>query len=194
MKPIHCSIALAMVAMLGITTAGQAQVPEMPKPTEQHELLKQFAGKWRVIAETAPAPGTEAIKVEGIETSEMVGGFWLVSEGESTMAGMPMRSVLTLGFDPETKKYIGTFFCSADSTLWKYEGEMDESGKKLTLMTEGPSPIEPGKKAKYREVLELKDQDHKVFTSYLQDEEGGWITFVTMRYERVKDAELKEKE
>ncbi|MEX1041850.1 MAG: DUF1579 domain-containing protein [Pirellulaceae bacterium] len=192
MKRLHSLIALAVVAMLGIATVGQAQVPEMPKPTEQHELLKQFAGKWRVAAETVPAPGMEAMKIEGTETSEMVGGFWLVSKGESTMEGMPMRSVLTIGYDPAVKKYIGTFFCSADSTLWKYEGEMDESGKKLTLMTEGPSPIEPGKQAKYREVLELKDKDHKVFTSYLQDAEGGWITFVTMQYERVKQPKPKQ--
>lgn len=192
MKRSQCCIPLTVVALLAISTAGQTQVPEMPQPTEQHELLKQFAGKWRMTAETAPAPGMEAIKAEGTETSEMVGGFWLVGEGESTMAGMPMRSVLTLGYDPKAEKYIGTFFCSADSTLWKYEGEMDESGKKLTLMTEGPSPIEPGKTAKYREVLELKDEDHKVFTSYLQDEEGGWITFVTMGYERVKQPEPEE--
>jgi hypothetical protein len=56
----------------------------------------------------------------------------------------------------------------------------------LTLDTEGPSPLEPGKKAKFREVLELKAPDHKVFTSYMQGEDGKWVKFVTMDYRRKK--------
>lgn len=177
----------AVFLLLGLVSAIQAQVPEMPKPTKQHELLSQFAGKWHVTTETVAMPGMEAMKCEGTETSQMIGGFWLNSRIEATMVGMPMTSILTIGYDPEKKQYVGTFVCSADSTLWKYEGEMDESGKKLTLLTEGPNPMSPGQTAKYREVLELKDQDHKVFTSYLQTEKGKWNKFVTMEYVRAKD-------
>jgi hypothetical protein len=68
----------------------------------------------------------------------------------------------------------------------RIDGTMDESGKKLTLYTEGPSMMDPAKRTKYREVLELKDKDHKVFTSEMEVSEGKWQPIVTVTYERVK--------
>jgi hypothetical protein len=102
------------------------------------------------------------------------------------MMGMKMKSLLTIGYSPAKKKYVGTFLSSCDSTLWKYEGEMDASGKKLTLHTEGPHMLDPAKTAKYREVLELVDKDHKRFTSYMIAEDGKETKFVTMEYRRKK--------
>ncbi len=167
--------------------ACMAQQPEMPKPTKEHELLKQFTGEWEMKAETVPAPGQEAIKCEGKESSKMVGGFWFVAQNEGSMMGMPVNSIMTLGYDPATKNYVGTFVCSMDSTLWKYTGSFDATGKKLTLETEGPSPLDPSnKKTKFRETLELKDKDHKKFTSLMQGEDGKWIEIVTMDYQRKK--------
>jgi len=175
---------LAMV--LSMATVGLAQMPEMPKPTKEHELLRQFAGEWEMTAETVPAPGQDAIKCSGTESAKMVGGFWLVSRNESSMMNMPVSNLLTIGYSPTAKKYVGTFVCSMDSTLWKYEGTMDATGKALTLETSGPSPMDPTKIAKFRETLELKDKDHKVFTSLMQNEEGKWVKIVTMDYRRKK--------
>ena len=43
-------IALNLAAFFVFASAGWAQVPEMPKPTKEHELLRQFAegedGNW----------------------------------------------------------------------------------------------------------------------------------------------------
>lgn len=94
---------------------------------------------------------------------------------------MSVQSVLTIGYDPAIKKFV----CSMDSTLWKYVGSFDSTGKKLTLETEGPSPVD-GKKVKFQETLELKDKDHKVFTSLMQGEDGKWTKIVTMDYRRKK--------
>lgn len=163
-----------------------AQAPQMPSPTKKHELLEQFAGEWTAVAETEAAPGTEPIKSEGTESAKVVGGFWLVGQGEADMNGMQFNSILTIGYDPKTDKYVGTFVCSMDSTMWKYEGSIDESGKKLTLLTEGPSMMDPSQTAKYRETLELVDEDHKLFTSSVQMPDGEWMKFMTVKYERKK--------
>jgi len=178
------TLALLFIAAMGCEVS--AQVPEMPKPTKEHEALDQFAGEWTATAETVAAPGQEPLKCEGTESAKLVGGFWLVSHGEASMMGMPVKSVLTIGYTPATKKYVGTFICSVDSTHWTYTGTMDDSGKKLTLETEGPSPLDPSKKAKFREVLELHDKDHKTFTSFLQTDDGNWMKIVTVDYRRKK--------
>jgi hypothetical protein len=180
---VNC-LSVGIVLMIAATS--QAQVPEMPKPTKEHALLAQFAGEWNVTAETVPAPGEAAIKCEGTESAKLMGGFWLVSQAEANMMGMPVKSLLTIGYSPASKKYTGTFVCTMDSTLWKYDGAMDEKGQKLTLETEGPSPLDATKKAKFREILELKDKDHKTFTSFMQGDDGKWQQIVTMEYRRKK--------
>jgi hypothetical protein len=163
-----------------------AQMPELPKPTMAHDLLKQFGGDWKVVAECMPEPGKDPVKCEGVESAKMLGGFFLVSETESDMMGMPVKNVLTIGYDPAKKKYVGTFVCSMDGTLWNYVGAFDETGKKLVLETEGPIPFTPGKRAKFRETLELKDKDHKEFTSQMQGDDGKWAEIVKMTYTRKK--------
>src|SRR5262245_57158278 len=174
---------VAVIIGLLLTAVAEAQT-EMPKPAAEHELLKQFAGNWEMKAEAAAAPGEEAMKCEGTESANMIGGFWLVSQAQGKMKDIPIGSVLTLGYDPATKKYVGTFVCSMDSTFWNYEGTMDAGGKRLILQTEGPSPIDPTKKVKFRETLELVDQDHKVFTSTLQGDDGNWMKIATIDYRR----------
>ncbi len=184
---MRTKLAVGLWAILA-TMAGLAcaqEMPEMPKPTKEHEALAQFAGEWTVATECV-MPGQEPMKCDGAESATMLGGFWLMSRGEADMGGEKMGSILTVGYDPETKKYVGTFVCSAGSYLWKYTGAMDASGKKLTLDTEGPLMTDPTKTAKYRETLELVDKDHKTFTSMMQGEDGKWVKVVTMEYSRKK--------
>jgi len=169
-----------------VTLVGAQEMPEMPKPAKEHEQLAQFAGDWEMTATCHAGPGGEPMTCQGTENAKMVGGFWLMGQGTGDMMGTPMTNVLTLGYDPKTKKYVGTFVCSMDSHLWKYTGDMDDSGKKLTLATEGPTPTDPSAKAKYRETLELVDSNHKTFTSYIQGEDGRWVKFATIEYVRKK--------
>ena len=70
-----------------------------------------------------------------------------------------------------------------NSTLWSYTGSVDDTGKILTLDTEGPGP--DGKPAKFKEVITVKDKDHKEFTSSME-KDGKWLTFVRMQYTRKK--------
>ena len=114
----------------------------------------------------------------------MGGEFWLIARREASMAGESATSILTLGYDAAAAKYIGTFVCSADGTLWRYNGEMDGGGRKLVLEPEGPSMVDPTQKAKYREVPEMKDKNHKVFTSFMRGDQGDWSEIVKMEYER----------
>jgi hypothetical protein len=181
------SMICGLVGVLAVASVCPAQeMPEMPKPTKEHELLDKFTGKWKSRAEATMAPGQEPMVCEGTETSRLMGGFFLVQEGEANMMGMPMSSLMTIGYDVPKKKYVGTFVCSAGGELWQYEGSMDPSGKKLILTTEGPNMADPKKQAKYRETLQLVDADHKVFTSEMDAGDGKWQPIVKVTYERVK--------
>ncbi len=178
------SVAIACVMLAGLARAQEA--PEMPTPAEEHGKLAQFAGEWKVRSEATMPGSDEPMVIEGTDSSKMLGGFWLQSEGNCEMMGSPMSSVLTLGYDKKAKHYVGTFVCSAGDYMWEYTGQFDETGKKLVLETEGPSMTDMTTMAKYRETLETVDADHRKFTSEMQGDDGAWATIITMEYERVK--------
>lgn len=161
-------------------------LPEMPKPTKEHEWLKKLAGDWTVEAEMFPDPGKPSVKSSGTETAWMLGGFWVVSQGKGEAAGMAYASVLTLGFDAERKVYIGTWVDSMTGYLWRYEGALNETGTALILHTEGPCPKVKGRMLKFKEVIEFSDDDHKKMTSHVQGEDGNWTTAVVVTATRKK--------
>jgi len=177
---------LAMVAaVLAVGTATWAQEPpKMPAPQKEHEWLKQFVGEWDTEAEVLMEPGKPPVKMKGTESAKLVGGFWLISELKGECFGVPMTGIITVGYDAQKKKYVGTFICSASDWLCKYEGTV--KGQVLTLETEGPSPNNPGKTCKMRDVMEIKGPDLRQLTSYIQNDDGQWTTFMTMTARRKK--------
>lgn len=179
-------LTIAFVVSLVVASAARAQQPpELPAPQKEHAWLQQLVGEWDTEGEAIMGPDQPPVKCKGTETVRELGGFWVISESDMTMMEFPMKGVLTLGYDPKSEKYVGTWIDSVSSHMWRYEGTLDETQKTLTLLTEGPNPMAPTETAKYREVLEIKDKDHKVFSSSIQMD-GQWHTFVTIHYHRKK--------
>ena len=178
-------LALCAVIMSGgmISAEETPAVPEMPKPTAQHAWLEKFAGEWKVETEIHMVPGEEPVRGTGSESARMLGGFWVVGEGTGEMPGMTMKWILTFGYDPKKEKYVGTWIDSMSSQRWEYEGTVDESGKILTLETEGYCPMEQ-KTCKFRSTVEFKSDDLRVFTEKKQAEDGSWATAVVSTFTR----------
>jgi hypothetical protein len=184
MKRITIAV-LAGMLLTGGTLLKAQEMPKMPPPVKEHEWLNQFVGNWNYDTEIFMEPGKPPMKASGTESVRSLGGFWIVSDGKGEMMGKPFNSVLTLGFDPQAKKYVGTWVDSVSSTLWKYEGTVDSAGKILTLETEGPCPMKPGI-TKFREVTEWKTKDERVFTSSIQGDDGKWTPIVRVTSRRAK--------
>lgn len=186
MKNLMLAVCVAaLFGSISATAAQDAATPPMPTPQKEHEWLKQLEGEWTTEGELTMGPGGATIQCKGTETGRMIGGFWAMTENRGEFAGMTMTGIMTLGYDPEKKKYVGTWVDSMGHHLWRYEGTVDAAGKTLTLSTEGPSPMAPTKTSRYKEVIEFKSKDHKVFTSSIE-QDGKWVTFMTMNAKRRK--------
>jgi hypothetical protein len=94
--------------------------------------------------------------------------------------------MMTPGYDPQRKRYVGTWIGSMMTHLWVHEGELNASEKVLTLNAEGPSMAGGGKMAKYKDVIELKSDDHRLLTSHLLRDGGTWQQLMTAHYRRNK--------
>jgi hypothetical protein len=82
--------------------------------------------------------------------------------------------VLTLGYDPQKQRYVGTWVGSMMTHLWRYDGALDVAGRVLTLNAQGPHMAAEGKMAQYKDVIEFTSDDHRVLTSHMLDEDGQW--------------------
>ena len=149
----------------------------------EHEWLRQLVGEWTF---EAPNESSGAPEHAGTESVRTLGGMWAVCEARSAMAdGTPVTSILSLGYDPAKAKYVGTFIGSMMSTLWVYEGELDETGTTLVLDTVGPGFDEPVRMARYKDRIEFISADERTLSSACQDEDGSWKEFMRMTYRRI---------
>jgi uncharacterized protein DUF1579 len=140
---------------------GEMAMPEAPKPTKEHEWLKGLAGTWDL---TVQCMG----KVEkATETARMFGDFWLMSEVDGTHMGKPFKGHGMLTFDPDKKKFVGTWCESMNPSLMVSEGTSDASGKTLTM--EGECKNMEGKVVRIRSVKEIAGPDAMTLTMFEKD-------------------------
>lgn len=156
----------------------------MARPGQEHQLLEKFVGEWESEGEIM-TPRQPPSKIKGVESSHMVGGFWFVAQIKSTLPDFPYEQILIIGYDAAKKNYIETVVDSMTSHLWRFEGSFDARGNILTYETEGPVP-NPQTPSKFREVMESKSPDHKVFTSSILKPDGSWETMMTINVRRKK--------
>jgi hypothetical protein len=175
---------LSLYVVLALVPLSRAQeMPEMPKPQKEHEFLQKFVGEWESLGK-GTAPDGQTMECKGTFKARMLGGFWIISEGHGEVMGEPMENIMTVGYDPEKGKYVGTWVDSCFNHMWKYEGTVE--GDKLILNAEGPDMTNPSKKAMYRDEFEFKSPDHYVLTSSAQGEDGKWVTFMTAEVNKKK--------
>lgn len=153
--------------------------------TKEHQWLHQLLGDWTMEGECVVGPDQPAIKSTGAETVHSLGGVWVLCDGNGeTPGGGGMKSLMTLGYDPAKKRFVGTFVASCMTHQWVYEGGLDESGKALTLDCKGPSFTKPGELADYKDTITIISPDHRTLTSQTQGDDGKWVQFMTAHYRR----------
>jgi hypothetical protein len=156
----------------------------VPGPQPEHRWLQKLLGEWTY--DTDFGPGHQGAKASGTERGRAIGEFWVQLEGNGEMGGPGDRAttILTLGFDPAKRRFIGTWIGSMMTHQWLYDGELDAASDRLTLTSEGPSMTEAGKTARYRDVIEFQGADQRTLTGSMQQPDGTWQAFMTVTYRR----------
>ena len=120
------------------------------EPQKEHEWLQRLVGEWTYESECSMEPGKPPEKFEGSESVRSLGGLWVLCEGRGEMPGGGMATTLmTLGYDPQKKRYVGTFVASMMTYLWVYDGSLDAEEKSVDAQCRGP---ELRRRWKVREV------------------------------------------
>ena len=159
----------------------------VPEPQTEHKWLQRLVGDWTCEHECSMGPDEPPMKTSGTESVRSIGGLWTVGEGQGEMpTGGSATMIMTLGYDPQTGRFVGTFFGSMMTHLWVYNGTLDAAGKVLTLDTVGPDFSGGDGMIPYQDLIEFVDDNHRVLSSRFRGPDGKWIPFTTSHYHRKK--------
>lgn len=157
------------------------------EPVAQHRWLQRMIGEWKAEGTADAGPDKPPEKFEMTESVRGIGSLWVQGEGRGRMPdGSPTVMLITLGYDPVAQRFRGTWIGSMMTHLWIYEGTLDAGGTTLTLESEGPSFAGDGTMGRYRDVVELVNDDLRTLTSHVLQPDGSWTRFMTAHYRRVR--------
>lgn len=166
--------------------ASPAACPMATPPTAEHGWLHRLVGEWEYESECSMCPDEPPMKARGRESVRSLGGYWVVGEGEGDMpGGGHARWMVTIGFDAKAGRFRGSWVGSMMGHMFVYDGALSEDGRTLTLENEGPAFNGEGT-ARYRDIVEMADDDTRILASEVRGEDGGWTRFMTGRFTRLR--------
>src|SRR5688500_5036596 len=102
------------------------------QPEEGHRWLKQLVGEWTFES------GAEGCGSTGTDGARMLGDLWLIGESEMAMPGGGTgHAIITIGYDSQRKRFVGSWVGTMMTNMWVYDGELDSNGRVLSLYSEG---------------------------------------------------------
>ena len=100
------------------------------EPQKEHQWLHKLVGEWTSEGEASMGPGKPTEKFKSTERVRSLGGLWVLGESTGDMPGGGTATMLmTLGYDPQKKRFVGTWIGSMMTYLWVYDGSLDASRK-----------------------------------------------------------------
>lgn len=175
---------LPLAAGLLISSIASAQMPPMPKPGPEQQVLAQDAGTWDAVVEIA-MPGAPAMTSKGTQVDTMgCGGMCLITDFNGEMMGAPFKGHGLTVYDANKKKYVGSWSDSMAAGLQMSEATYDPATKSTTSWMEGPDPS--GATVKTKAVSTSVDADHRTMTMFVAGPDGKDVQTMKISYTRRK--------
>lgn len=185
MKTIIRCFAIALLAGLPSQSSLMAQEMEMPQPTAEHEILKQDVGTWDAKV-TMHDDTDEGSVSNGVETNNMLGGFWVHSTFKGDFGGMTFEGVSMLGYDATQQRYVGTWIDSMTPNPMKMTGTYDAEKKTMTMATKSTGP--GGEPIEGKSILVYESDDKRTMTMFEKlAGSGEFKKTMTIEYTRKAD-------
>jgi hypothetical protein len=158
---------------------------EQAGPVAEHAWLTQLVGTWEVTNQADMGPDAPPMEMKATETVRAIGDLWIQTELVGESEGGSVTGVMTVGFDPKSGRFLGTWIDSTQPRLWTYDGELDEARTTLSLYAEGPDFQDPTITRMYRDATTVLAPGHRRFSSSVQNDDGTWTVFMSGEARRI---------
>jgi len=174
------SLAATFLFLVSLISTVAAQQP--PKPSKEHRIVMNDVGDWNIKGKMLLPNGFQEFK--GEEKVVAIGKFWTVSNYSANILG-GLKGSATIGFDPTSKKFVGTWVDSFQPAVTRMSGTYDDTEKTMTYDTTGIGM--DGKPMPGRIIIRYKDENSHTFTMMHRDPTGQsdkMVTTMEMSYTR----------
>lgn len=174
-------IVCCLVGGLAVLATAQ-DIPPMPKPGPEHALFKDMEGTWDARVESFMGPGDPAVST-GVEKNRVgCGGLCLISDFEGAFMDTTFEGHGTETWDPQKKKYVGSWTDSMSTGLAVSESSYDPATKTMTGWMEGPDMA--GNITKSKTTSTIKDADTRVMEMHSVGADGSETLGLRITYTR----------
>jgi hypothetical protein len=154
--------------------------------TQNETWVRQLIGSWDYRFATTQDSEYPGFTIIGRETVWPVGDVFVAMESQGNGSdGSQSHSLISLGFDPDKRRFFGAHVGSAVPTVFVYDGELTENGMALHLQTQGPAMTEGNTVDVYRDTLRILDAHTREQVLEVRDELGAWKEFARTRFTRI---------
>lgn len=174
------SNALAVLLLLSLSSCS-IQGMQGPPVTEHHKALVADVGEWKGTL-TYFAPGSPEQSAPATETVTAVGKYWTRSTFRCHMMGRPYTGAGCMGYDTNTKSFVGTWYDSWSTHMSVMKGSYDAKTKTVTMRWQARGM--DGKLAWHRSVT-TRSADAREMMFYI-GEEGSEVKIMRIQMKRVK--------
>jgi Protein of unknown function (DUF1579) len=147
----------AVAAFLSASLASAQEV-------DAAKQMKRDAGAWNVVIKMFGDPSVEPAVSKGTETNFMLGDRWLISHFKGDIMGTNFEGLRQTGFDPEKKKFVGSWVDSMSPYSTHIEGNWNEKTQTMTSMGAGKNPL--GNEMKTKMVATYDKDGSRTFAMY----------------------------
>jgi Protein of unknown function (DUF1579) len=138
-------------------------------PGPMHEMMARSVGEWKSINTFWMDPAGDPMVNEGTVKFEMIlGGRYMKSTHNGKVMGMPFTGMMLQAFDNATKEFIAIWIDNLGTGMSVSKGTYDESTRTLNSTGTMVDPMS-GKELKYRQTVQLIDDNHQVVEMFILD-------------------------
>lgn len=147
----------------------------------EFELLKKDVGEWDATITVTPGPGAPPQESTGRLVGRLIsGGRWLITDFKNHTTGFEGHGIY--GYNPATKRYVGTWVDDMRTSIYVGEGEWDERSQTMTYTWSAALPN--GKTMSWKETSETVSENERVFLVLFPGPDGREFEMMRVFYRR----------
>lgn len=149
------------------------------------DLLKHDVGAWDAEIKVWEPGSAEPSVSKGHEHNMMIGDYWLISHFSGEMMGMPFSGASYTGYNPDTKKFFGTWIDSMSPAPMEVESTWDDATRTMTGTGVGKGP--DGSDMKFKMTTVQGKDGGRVFSMFMIGPDNSEMKTLEITYTRAKD-------